>query len=287
VPGWASALYRANRLPPTLFVPPGNAAYDADTARAALGVWLPELFADAYATYTLGPGYASVLATSLARPKQAMETQVARAQGRWLAAAPPAIVRMHVVYAVLSRLGLHPWEQSLRARWEAAHGAPESLYLPLSDGRLMAIPLAFMLAELDQVLVTLLDEPQVSLSQATWLDVPGLAYMHAEHARAQRVAEAFLRGESVHAEPRILLAAAALALEGSLRARPAVAAALARSIRGTEALEAAPSAYDIVATTEPQSQPTLAAAFRDRALVRDALVIGAALTPLKPKWFRP
>ena len=284
VPGWAAETYRAHRLPPSLFLPPGHAAYDADTARAALGVWLPDLFADAYATHMLGPAYASVLGASLARAKQPMDALIARAQGRFLAPLPPAFVRMHVVTAVLQRLGLHDWNRKVRLRWELAHGTPDALYLPLSDGRLMAIPLSFMLGELDQVLVTLLDEPQVALAQETWLDIPGFAYLHAEHAQAERVAEAFARGEAVDAPARVLIAAAALALDEGARNRSWVAKALSRSIRGAGTLEAAPNAYDVASARH--GHPSLASAFRDRALVREALVIGAVFAPVKPRRFR-
>ncbi len=286
LPGWASEIYRAHRLPPTLFVPPGHGAYDADTARAALGVWLPELFADAFATHSLGPGYASALATSLARPMQPMDTLVARTQGRFLSTVPPAAIRMHVAFAALQRLGLHEWQQRLRTRWELAHGASESLYLPLSDGRLMAVPLAYMLGELDPILVTLLDEPQVALGQETWLDVPGFAYLHAEHAQAQRVADAFLRSEAVDAPPRVLIAGAALAMDTNDAARAKVTAALARSIRGAGTLDAAPNAFDGSLSKPGGAHPTLAAALRDQGLVRDALVIGAAFVPLKRRRFR-
>ncbi len=286
VPGWSAEIYARHRLPPSLFLPPGHGAYDADSARAALGVWLPELFADVYATYVLGPAYAAALGSSLTRAKQPIETCIARGQGRFLAASAPSVVRMHAVLAVLTRLGLHDWERRLRERWEASHGPSESLYLPLSDGRLMAIPLAFMLSELDPVLAFVLEEPQAALGSETWLDVPGLAYLHAEHAQVETALRCFVRGEALDVPARIAMAAAALALEGQPGARSLVAKALAQSIRGTGTLEAAPNAFSLATAKHVPTAGGLGAALRDPRAVREALVLGAALSPIKPRWSR-
>jgi len=286
VPGWSAELYARHRLPPSLFLPPGHGAYDADTARAALGVWLPELFADVYAAYVLGPAYAVALASSLARPKQPMEICMARGQGRWLSPVVPSVVRMHAVLAVLTQLGQHDWERIVRERWEAAHGAPESLYLPLADGRLMAIPLEFTLGELDPVLAFILEEPQAALAGETWLDVPGLAYLHGAHAQVVTATRSLARGEALDVPAGIAIAAAVFALDSSPGARQLVASALAGSIRGADTLDAAPNAFSLTRARPVHASGGLGAAFRDPHAVREALELGAALAPLKPRRFR-
>jgi len=278
--GFARELEGTHRLAPSLFLPPEDGAYDADSARAALGVWFPELFSDVYATYVLGPAYAAQLLRSLSRPKQPVDTLVARSQGRFLALAPPAVMRVQAVLFVLTQLGFHAFQQKLADRWKKAHPDQNTLYLPLAAGSLMDVPLGFMVSELAAILKGLLEDPQAALGGQTFLDIPGLAFLHAEQSQAELVAGSLLRGQPVDAEPRVLIAAAALALDGGMRARSEVAAALARSLRGKDTLESAPSAYDAKPAAAPQ-RTTLKAAFRDRKAVREALVIGAALTPIK------
>jgi len=283
VPGWSAEVYAAHRLPPSLFMPPGHGVYDADTARAAIGVWLPEVFADVVATYMLGPGYAAALGAGLAKPRQPIETCLARGQGRWLAPSAPSVLRIHAVLRVLSQLGQHDWERVLRGRWEASHGNSESLYLPLADGRLMAIPLDFMRGELDAVLDWLLEEPQVALGGQTWLDVPGFAYLHGEHAQVESAVASLARGEAVDLSPRLVLAAAALASDGNAGSRSLIAGALAGSIRGADTLEAAPNAFTLPGAMGAPGARSLGAALRDPHAVREALLLGSMLTPVRRK----
>ncbi len=287
-PGWSTELYTAHQLSSSLFLPPGHGVYDANTARQAVGVWLPELFADVFGAYVLGPGYVSSLCATLSRPQQPIQTLLAGATGRFMSAVPPAHVRVYVTLATLTRLGFHEWERTLSARWDAAHGVADVLYLPLSDGRLMSVPLAFMLAEVDDVLTTLLDEPQAALGDVAWLTVPGLAYLHGEHAEAETAAAALARGEAIDLSTRCLVAGAALALDTQPSRRAVVAKALVRSIRGAGTLEAAPNAYNRVAAAHHVgAAPSLATAFRDPRSVREALIVASAIARRGGRNLRP
>lgn len=279
-PEYVAELRRAHRLAPSLFLPPEPGGYDAETVRAALGVWFAELFVDVFATYVLGPAYTVQLMRSLGRPKQPMDTVLARGAGRFLAPMPPSALRVHASLFVLTELGYHDWQETLHTRWQSTHPDQEALYLPLSDGRLVGVPLSYLQAELDVVFNSMLTDPPAVLGHETWLDVPGFAFLHAEQSQAEALASQLSRGEPADAPARVLVTAAALALAEDLRARPVVATALLRSLRGQGTLEAAPNAYDAQAPAAPHVA-SLATAFRDRKAVREALVLGAALAPLK------
>ncbi len=283
VPGWAGEHYEDLGLPPALMLPPSHAGYDPETASAAFGVWLPELFADAFAAFCLGPAYVAWLVDTLARKGEPMQLLIGYSRGRFLHGLPPSELRVQTGLAVLTRLGLHAEERKLRARFDGLSGPKESLYLPFDDGAAARIPLSFMLARLSELLERMLDDPHAALGDDTWLDVPGFGYLHAEHSTAESAAKRLAAGQPVHATPRIVIAAAQLAVQANAKARGLVAQTLRRSIRGAGTLETVPDVYQKLAPAqsgrEGARRETVGAVLRDKRALREAFVLGTAFAP--------
>jgi hypothetical protein len=276
LPELTSELSSEYGLPPGQLVATGG--YDPDSARGALGPWLPELFTDVFATFMLGPPYVRLLSAWLSKPKSPLETRLAYAQGRFLSADPPAALRMFAATRALEVLGFTQHAETIAHTFEAAHGTLDALYYPLGESRVQGIPAEFVLDELGQVLDALCTEPRDALGDVTLLDVPGFAFLHGEEARASDAAASLLRGEaSRHAVRECASGALAAAL-----ARPdlndSVFAALARSVRGAGTLQAIGTRAPAILPASPALAPsTLRAAFRDRRELRAAMMLSAAL----------
>jgi hypothetical protein len=268
-------------LPPGLFLPPAQASYDMETARAALGVWLPELATDVLATFMVGPPYVRLLSAWLSKPHAPLETRIAYANGRWLSPLPPAALRMFAATRALEVLGFTEHAAAIQGRYEAAHGALDRIYYPLAEGQVAAVPASFVLHELAPVLDALTTEPQDALADVTLLDVPGFAYLHGEDARASDAATRFMRGEGARHAVRECASGALAAVLARPDLNDTVFAALARSVRGSGTLEAISLAPQEPSPVRPSQARvgSLRAAARDRGELRAAMMLGAALGP--------
>jgi hypothetical protein len=259
------------QLPPRIAVPPAQGFYAPEQIVAAPGVWLPELWADVLATFTLGPAYAVFVAAALARPQAPLEARVAYLHGRFLSVRLPSLVRMHVIARALTELGFTSLADTLWKQFVAVHGE-ETLYFPRQDGSVVAVPTSFVLGELEPVLVAMLEEPHRALLDHALIDVPGFAYLHGEDGEARTAAQKLANGSSVAFAPRIVAAAALLAVQARPDRRADIVDALARSVRGAGTLEPLAAAPGKRPGALPRDLKAMA---HDRAELRAALTVGA------------
>ena len=121
----------------------------------------------------------------------------------------------------------------------------------------------------------LLQRPWPELQGFQLLNIPGLAYLHAEHATVQRLIPALARGETLDEDPRWIIAAAVLAAGAQPALRDAILETARRSIRGIgEAPEPA-----LPPARRPASIPrALAASLRSPAAFQEAITLSAALS---------
>jgi hypothetical protein len=276
LPALTTDLLREHRLPPGLFLPPPQGGYDADTVRGAIGVWLPELTADVLATFMVGPAYVRLLSAWLARPQAPLETRIGFAHGRWLSTQPPSALRLFAAARALQVLGFTEDAESIERSFAATHGPLDVLYYPLASGQVFAVPANFVLQELAPVLDALATEPLDALEDASLLDVPGFAYLHGEHARANDAALRFLRGEAVRHAARECAAGALSAVLARPDLNDQVFAALSRSVRGNGMLEALGTTATPALAVAPRSLHALA---RDTRELRAAMMLTSALGP--------
>jgi hypothetical protein len=185
---------------------------------------------------------------------------------------------------VLHHLGRHEEADALWERWEAEHADVRLYYLPLG-GQWVGLS--------DEALHSIADSFVDELIQGAWpelegfhlRDIPGLAYLHAEHAEVERISDQLARGETVHAEARWIMAAAVLAAAAQPTLHDHILEAARRSIVGVGAkAEEAPPAR-----RRPSGKigETLVASLSQPNAIQEAIILGAAFTPYKrPRWTR-
>jgi hypothetical protein len=145
-----------------------------------------------------------------------------------------------------------------------------------------------MHAVADSMLDVLLQQPWPELDGFQLLNIPGLAYLHAEHAKVERLMSPLADGEVVDADPRWIIAAAVLAAKAQPTLHDKILDAARRSIRRIG------EQIGLEETAPKHSAPAgnigaeLVASLSRPDAIREAVVLGAALTPYRrPRWRRP
>jgi hypothetical protein len=185
---------------------------------------------------------------------------------------------------VLHHLGRHEEADKLWEQWEADHADVRLYYLPLG-GEWVGLSDEALHSIADSVIDVLIQSPWPELEGFHLRDIPGLAYLHAEHAEVERLSDRLAGGETVDADVRWIMAGAVLAAAAQPAWHDQILAAARRSIVGIGAKreEVEPSRRRPSGTIGE----ALVASLRNPLAIREAIVLGAAFTAYKhPRWHR-
>jgi len=271
-------------LPHEVELPTSPGELDGAWLRQLFGAWLPEVFADVVGTVTLGPAYVETMRRAFRNPSSPQRTAAIFQDNALIDEHPPARLRLYMATRVLHHLGRHEEADALWERWEAEHADVRLYYLPLG-GQWVGLS--------DEALHSIADSFVDELIQGAWpelegfhlRDIPGLAYLHAEHAEVERLSRDLARGETVDADVRWIMAAAVLAAAAQPTLHDQILEAARRSIAGVgEGPEEMAPARRLPSGAIGE---TLVASLRQPDAIREAIILGAAFTPYKrPRWTR-
>lgn len=270
-------------LPRQVEVPMSEMELDGAWLRRLFGAWLPEVFADVLGTLMLGPAYAETMLRTFRSPGSPQRTAAIFQDGGIIDGHPPERLRVYMATRVLHHLGHHDAADDLWERWETDHVDVRFYYLPLG-GNWVGLSEEKLHAVADSMVDVLLQRPWPELDGFQLLNIPSLVYLHAEHATVERLMEPLADGERVDAEPRWIMAAAVLAAVAQPTLHDRILDAARRSIRGMgEVVELAkpPKRRRVRRTVGGE----LVASLRQPVAIREAIIVGAALTPYRhPRW---
>jgi hypothetical protein len=271
-------------LPNEVELPMSSGELDGAWLRQLFGAWLPEVFADVMGTVTLGPAYVETMRRAFRNPSSAQRTAAIFQDKALIDEHPPARLRLYMATRVLHHLGRHQEADALWEQWETDHADVRFYYLPLG-GQWVGLSDDALHSIADSVIDVLVQRPWPELEGFHLRDVPGLAYLHAEHAEVERLSDQLARGETVDADVRWIISAAVLAAAAQPTLHDQILDAARRSIVGVgaEAEEAAR------ARRLPSGAigETLVASLRQPDAIQEAIILGAAFTPYKrPRWHR-
>jgi hypothetical protein len=277
-------LHARLRLAHEVELPTSSSEVDGAWLRQLFGPWLPEIFADTMGTVTLGPAYVETMRRSFGNPNSPQRTAAIFQDGALIDEHPPARLRLYMATRVLHHLGRHAEADQLWEQWEADHPDVRLYYLPLG-GQWVGLSDETLHSIADSIIDVLIQSSWPELDGFHLRDIPGLAYLHAENAEVGRLSAELARGETVDADPRWIVAAAVLAAAAQPTLHDQILQAARRSIVGVGAARAK--------VTPPRRRTprkigeTLVASLREPEAIREAIVLGAALTPYRPpNWQR-
>jgi len=261
-------------LPSNVAMPLSESELGGGWLRQLFGAWLSEVFADTVGTVMLGPAYAEAMHQAFRNPDSPQRTAAIFQDGGIIDEHPPDRLRIYMATRVLHHLGRHEEADAIWERWEADHPGVAFYYLPLG-GDWVGLSDENLHTVADAMVDVLLQRPWPELQGFQLLNIPGLAYLHAEHATVQRLIPALARGETLDEDPRWIIAAAVLAAGAQPALRDAILETARRSIRGIgEAPEPA-----LPPARRPASIPrALAASLRSPAAFQEAITLSAALS---------
>jgi hypothetical protein len=235
-------------------------------------------------TVTLGPAYVETMRRAFRNPSSPQRTAAIFQDKALIDEHPPARLRLYMATRVLHHLGRHQEADALWEQWETDHADVRFYYLPLG-GQWVGLSDDALHSIADSVIDVLVQGPWPELEGFHLRDVPGLAYLHAEHAEVERLSDQLARGETVDADVRWIISAAVLAAAAQPTLHDQILDAARRSIVGVgaEAEEAAR------ARRLPSGAigETLVASLRQPDAIQEAIILGAAFAPYKrPRWHR-
>jgi hypothetical protein len=275
-------LHARLHLPHEVELPMSPGEIDGAWLRQLFGAWLPEVFADVIGTITLGPAYVETMRRAFRNPSSPQRTAAILQDNALIDEHPPARLRLYMATRVLHHLGRHEEADALWEQWETEHADVRLYYLPLG-GQWVGLADEALHSIADSFIDELVRSPWPELEGFHLRDIPGLAYLHAEHAEVERLAEQLARGETVNAGARWIMAAAVLAAAAQPTLHDQILDAARRSIVGVgqEAEKAAPARRKPSGTIGE----TLVASLRQPDAIQEAIILGAAFTPYKrPRW---
>ena len=277
-------LHARLRLPHEVELPMSPGELDGTWLRQLFGAWLPEIFADVLGTVSLGPAYVETMRRAFRNPSSPQRTAAILQDNALIDEHPPARLRLYMATRVLHHMGRHEEATAQWEQWEAEHADVRLYYLPLG-GQWVGLADEALHAIADAVIDTLVQDPWPELEGFHLRDIPGLAYLHAEHAEVARLADQLARGQTVDADVRWIMAAAVLAAASQPTLHDQILDAARRSIVGVgqEPELAAPA----LRLRGGAIGETLVASLRQPDAIREAIILGAAFTPYKrPRWTR-
>jgi hypothetical protein len=273
-------------LPSRVEIPMSEMELQGGWLRGLFGAWLPEVFADVLGTVMLGPAYVETMVRVFRKPASPQRTAAIFQDGGLIDEHPPERLRVYIATRVLHHLGRHDEADELWERWELDHPDVRFYYLPLG-GDWVGLSDETLHGIADSMVDVLVQRPWPELEGFQLSNIPGLAYLHAEHATVERLIDPLGEGRTVEADPRWIMAAAVLAAKQQPALHDQILDAARRSIRGV--------GEEAVAAEAPSARraPTgavgaeLAASLRRPDAMQEAIVLGAALTPYRrPRWAR-
>lgn len=274
--GLVPSLHQRLGLPRQVEVPLASGEVDGAWLRGLFGAWLPEIFADVIGTLSLGPAYVEAMRRAFRNPGSPQHTAVILQDQNLMDEHPPGRLRLFMATRVLHHLGRHNEADELWEHWESDHPDLSLYYLPLG-GRWVGLSDDAMHSIAESIIDVLVQSPWPELEGFQLLNIPGFAYLHAEHAEVQQVSRDLARGETVDADVRWIMAAAVLAAMAQPALHDQILEAARRSIEGVGE-KAKP------VTKRPHRRPrTIAAALveslKQPVAIEQAIALGAALTP--------
>jgi hypothetical protein len=265
-------------LPHRVEVPMSEMELDGGWLRRLFGAWLPEVFADVLGTLMVGPAYGQTMLRAFRKPGSPQRTAAIFQDGGIIDEHPPERLRVYMMTRVLHHLGQHDVADDLWERWNTDHPDVRFYYLPLggdwvglSDDKLHAVA--------DSMVDVLLQRPWPELDGFQLLNIPRLAYLHAEHATVERLVEPLADGETVDGDPRWIMAAAVLAAVAQPTLHDRILDAARRSIRGVGEVHEPTKTPRRRRTSTRTIGAELVASLKRPEAIREAVVLGAALTP--------
>ena len=191
---------------------------------------------------------------------------------------------MYIASRVLHHLGRHEEADELWERWEAEHHDVRFYYLPLG-GDWVGLSDQALHSVADSLVDALVQQPWPELEGFQLLNIPGFAYLHAEHREVERLAGQLAVGDTATADARWVTAAAVLAAAATPALHDQILEAARRSIRGIgERAVAAerPRPRQAPVLEKPRIGDALVASLTQPDAIQDAIILGAALTPYHP-----
>ena len=273
-------------LPSEVELPMSSGELDGAWLRQLFGAWLPEVFADVMGTVTLGPAYVETMRRAFRNPSSAQRTAAIFQDKALIDEHPPARLRLYMATRVLHHLGRHQEADALWEQWETDHADVRFYYLPLG-GQWVGLSDDALHSIADSVIDVLVQRPWPELEGFHLRDVPGLAYLHAEHAEVERLSDQLARGEMVDADVRWIISAAVLAAAAQPTLHDQILDAARRSIVGVGAEAEAEEAARARRLPSGAIGETLVASLRQPDAIQEAIILGAAFAPYKrPRWHR-
>ncbi len=273
-------------LPHTADLPMASGEIDGAWLRRLFGAWLPEIFADLMGTLMLGPAYVETMRRAFREPSSPQRTAAILQNGSQIDEHPPARLRLYMATRVLHHLGRHEEADTLWEQWETDHADVRFYYLPLG-GQWVGLSDEAFHSIADSIIDVLAQRGWPELEGFQLINIPGLAYLHAEHAEVERLSGHLARGETVDANVRWIMAAGVLAAAAQPALHDQVLAAARRSIVGVGEKKQAPQERKHHRRPSGTIGESLLASLRDPDAIREAIIMGAAFTPYKrPQWHR-
>jgi len=270
-------------LPQEVELPMSSAEVDGAWVRGLFGAWLSEIFADVVGTVSLGPAYVETMRRAFRSSGSPQQTAAILQDGSLIDEHPPARLRLYMASRVLHHLGRHEEADALFEQWERDHPDVRLYYLPLG-GQWVGLADDALHSIADSIIDTLVQRPWPELEGFHLLSIPGLAYLHAEHAEVERITDVLARGQSVDADIRWIMAAAVLAAA----AQPALHDQILQTARGSIAgigFEKAEAVSKRARRRAGTIGEELVASLRHPDAIEEAIILGAALTPYtRPRW---
>ena len=275
-----SGLHERLSLPYDVAIPNSERELSPQWLRELYGPWMSEIFADTLGTVMLGPAYVEAMRDAFRKPGSPQRTAAILQEGGQIDEHPPDRLRVYMATRVLHYLGRHDEAESIWERWEADHPDVRFYYLPLG-GNWIGLADDHLHSIANDIVDTLLERPWPELEGFQLLNVPGLAYLHADHATVERLVDALSRGETVKADPRWIIAAAVLAVIAQPTLDDMIREAAARSIRGIGEPKPTPRK-----TARPAPAATIATELRASAknptALIEAITLAATLGDTRP-----
>ena len=271
-------------LPREVELPASPGEIDGAWLRNLFGAWLPEVFADVMGTITLGPAYVETMRRAFRNPSSPQRTAAILQDNALIDEHPPARLRLYMATRVLHHLGRHQEADAQWEQWEDEHADVDLYYLPLG-GQWLGLSDEALHSIADSFIDALVQNPWPELEGFHLRDIPGLAYLHAEHAEVVRLRDQLSRGDTVEADVRWIMAAAVLAAAAQPTLHDQILEAARRSIVGVgqKAEEEAPRRR----LRSGSIGDALVASLKEPDAIEEAILLGAAFTPYKrPRWQR-
>lgn len=189
--------------------------------------WMSEIFADMVAVLLLGPAALRGLMYSFASPEAPAAVLTAGVQGTNYDEHPPAHLRVHFAAHLLWTMGYDQQANAMKAEWDAQHGQPQRIFLPLAGGATAQMSVEMWLQPGREAIDRLYMHQFNALSGFRLADIPSFEMSPGLWARVLRRADQLAEDSPFNDDGRVVLAAA---IEARTR-HPARALLITRGLR--------------------------------------------------------